>query len=106
MEVVNSQLESFNSGLPMITYLEQEQKEFSEQLSLDKERYKQLKAARKNDFTALHIVEFAETPVIKSRPKRSILVISATAIIFILSLLIIMVLEKYKSINWKALKDA
>jgi uncharacterized protein involved in exopolysaccharide biosynthesis len=106
MEVINSQLESFNSGLPMITYLEQEQKEFSEQLSLDKERYKQLRSARKNDFTALHIVEFAETPVIKSRPKRSILVISATAIIFILSLLAIMVLEKYKSINWKALKDA
>lgn len=106
MEVINAQLESFNNGLPMITYLEQEQKEFSEQLSLDKERYKQLRAARKNDFTTLHIVEIAETPVIKSRPKRAILVITATAVILVFSLIAIMILEKYKSINWKALKDA
>jgi uncharacterized protein involved in exopolysaccharide biosynthesis len=106
MEGVNTQLESFNSGLPKITYLEQEQKEFSEQLSLDKERYKQLRAARKNDFTALHIVDVAETPVIKSRPKRSILVLSVTAIVGLLSLIAVFLLEKYKAIDWKSLKDA
>ena len=52
------------------------------------------------------LVEAGDVPYIKSRPKRAIIVISATLIAFILSIIGILLLENYRDVNWKELLDA
>lgn len=103
IKTIKDQIKSFTKGVSRVKVLEQEQKEFGLQLSLDKERYKQLISARESDFSAIHLIELAEPPLVKSRPRRSILVIASGLISLFFSLLAVLVVEKYRSINWKAL---
>ncbi len=101
---LNDQVNWFNKGLAHVMNLEFEQKDFAKQLSLDKERYKQLQAAYNTPFSSIHVVEKAETPIDKSRPKRSIIVLSALLLTFVFSLLFILFLEGYRSLDWDKIK--
>lgn len=101
IKAIEKDLSTFNKGISKVTMLEQEQEEFGLQLSLDKERYKQLKSAKGSAFTTLHIVEEAKTPLVKSRPKRSILVIGSGMIALFFSLLMVLIIERFRSVNWK-----
>jgi len=103
---LNAKLNTFNEGLALVMTLEKEQEEFGEQLSLDKERYKQLLSTYNNEFSGLHVVEWADIPIVKSRPKRSIYVIAAVMIAFLFSVIGVLLLETYKSINWKEIINA
>ncbi len=105
---LNNQLESinykstlFNKGYSKVVSLEFEQKEITQQLSLDKERQKQLLAAYNSPFTSLHLVDEAVLPVVKSWPKRSILILGATAFAFLMSILGVLVFNAYRNIDWK-----
>lgn len=103
---ISSQAKNFSNGLAVVMSLENEQSEASDQLAIDKERYKLLKSTYESDFSALHVVEFANKPQRKSRPKRSILVISAGAATFLLSCLAAIIFAFYKKVNWtEVLKD-
>jgi LPS O-antigen subunit length determinant protein (WzzB/FepE family) len=64
-----------------------------DQISLDKERLKQLTATYTVPFTALHLVEAADVPVQKIRPKRSIIVLICTLCGMMLCFLAVFVLE-------------
>ena len=101
---IEKQIQDFTKGVSRVVVLEQEQREFGLQLSLDKERYKQLLSAKQSDYNAIHLIESAETPLVKSRPKRSILVLSVALISLFFSLLVAVVVEKYKSVNWNEVK--
>ena len=57
------------------------------QLSYDLERYSQIKAAYNTDIPALQLIAAAETPIMKNRPKRTMLVITATIAAFLFTLL-------------------
>lgn len=100
------ELEKFNAGISIIKQLELEQLRLSDQISLDKERYNQLKAAYDAPFTALHIIEEAEVPIVKSRPKRSIIVLGATFLGFVLSILAVLLMHSYRNLNWKEIFDS
>ncbi len=91
----------YNAGILKVLALEQSQRRMADELSLEQERYKKLKASFDNPFTALHIVEKEEVPVEKSRPKRSIIVIGLTFLAFVLSCLGALVVDATKDINWK-----
>lgn len=103
VNAIKEEINNFTKGVSRIKVLEQEQREFGLQLSLDKERYKQLVNAKQSNFSAIHLIEEAKVPLVKSRPKRSILVIAAAFISLFFSLLAALVVEKYRSINWKAI---
>lgn len=92
--------ENFSKGISIVTSAETMLDEAINQLSIDQERYKLLDATFKNKFDAVHVVEYATTPLRKSRPKRSILVISAGIAAFIFSSLAAIVLGFYKKVNW------
>ena len=100
---IQGQIKEFTKGVTRVKVLEQEQKEFGLQLSLDKERYKQLLSARQSDFNAIHLIESAEVPLVKSRPRRSILVIASGLISLFFCLLAALIVERFRSINWKEL---
>ena len=103
IRVIEEKIAEFAKGVSKVVVLEQEQREFGKQLSLDKERYKQLVSARESDYNSIHIIENATTPMVKSRPRRSILVLATGLVSLFFCLLAAVIADKLKSLNWKEL---
>ena len=68
-------------------------------------RYGQIMGVLKGKNNALHLVEKAEVPLVKSRPKRSLIVLSVAFIALFSNILGIIVLNTLKSPDWKKLWD-
>lgn len=100
-KTLNKNINDYNNGYPLILKYERELKDFGDQLNIDKERLKQLEAVYNADVNALHIVERAEIPVNKSRPKRSFIVIGVAGLTFILTCLWVIVMDLLKKSNWR-----
>lgn len=98
---LSKSVEDYNQGILQVLGLEQAQRRMTDEVSLEKERYKKLKTSYDNPFTALHIVEMESIPVEKSRPKRSIYVIGFTVLAFILSCLGALLVDSVKEVNWR-----
>ncbi len=94
----------YNSGISIVDKLTQELSRLNDQISLDKERKRQLEASYNTPYSALLLVEAAETPIDKSRPKRSILLVMTALAALILSILIAFLVENYRKINWSEIK--
>lgn len=92
----NTELEKYAPVLSELKQLEQEQSRLHDQISLDKERLKQLNATFTAPFTALHVVETADVPVEKSRPKRSIIVLLTSLCGIAVAFLAVFVIENMK----------
>ncbi|MDB4539865.1 hypothetical protein N9231_05535 [Saprospiraceae bacterium] len=103
LENLKEQAKNFNKGISVVSALEQQQEEASAQLALDSERYKSLKSKYNTDFDAVHVVEFASEPVVKNRPRRSMLVIGAGIFSFFILCLGAILIEFYNKINWKSI---
>lgn len=101
-QTLRKNIKDYNSGYPNILRFERELKDVGDQLNLDKERLKQLKAIHSSKINAIHIIEKAETPVIKSRPKRSFLVIGTAMLSFILMCLWVIIQDQLKKHNWRS----
>jgi len=95
----------YNSGVSIVDKLTQELSRLNDQISLDKERKRQLEASYNVPYSALLVVEVAETPIDKSRPKRTILLAMIGLITLVLSILIAFLLENYRKINWDQIKS-
>jgi hypothetical protein len=67
----------------------------------DKGLYLHAKSALESSVKTLQVIEKATPPPVKSRPKRAILVLSATFLAFLASVVGIIVFDQYKDINWK-----
>ncbi len=103
---LEAQLKIFNKGMSHIQVLTEQHEKSRDQLALDKERLKQLNAVYNSDFKAIYVIEEATVPIVKSRPRRTILVLSAAIVTFFFSVLGALLLEAYRDINWKEVLDA
>ncbi len=99
-------LHNFNQGVSKVEVLEQIHKEARDQMSLDKERLKQLEALKNSHINTIFIVEAGEVPLYKSRPVRSIICLAAVFIAFVLSAIAVLILDVYKDVNWRELTHA
>lgn len=99
-------MKKYNEGYNSVSVLKQIYEQERNQIGRDKQRYTQLKVAFETKVQALKLFETAAVPVVKSRPKRSILVISATLIVFILSLIGALLIDNYSAVNWNEIKSA
>jgi uncharacterized protein involved in exopolysaccharide biosynthesis len=99
--LIKSDIENYNSGYPYIITLERDIKAYGEQLSISMERLKQLQSAYNNDFSTIHLIEKAEVPVYKSRPKRSIIVVGIAMLTFIIASLWVILQDQFTKNNWK-----
>ncbi len=97
-------LERFNEGLPKVSILGDLHFQGRKQLSYDLERYNQIMAAYKTDIPALQLVEIAETPRIKSRPGRTVIVLASVVAAFFFSILGALIADAYKDINWREVR--
>jgi len=75
-----------------------------EQLGMDQsileDKYNKLNSAYNTDVPAIHIVEEAKIPVIKTRPVRWLLVATSTVAAFVFSLLGALLLDYYRELDW------
>lgn len=94
-------LNKFNQGKGQIDGLVEQFVAINEQLGLDITRLEQYEATLKSNTSSLHLIEAAQVPVEKSRPKRSIIVLASVFAAFIFSVLAALFLESTKNINWK-----
>ncbi len=98
---LNKDISSYNAGYSTILSLERSLKDYGEQLNIDKQRSDQLRSVYESNISAIHVIEKAEKPVNKSRPKRSILVIGAAFLTFILMTLWVIIKDQYLKNNWR-----
>lgn len=105
MDSLNKRMARFTEGMSIVDVLSEQHEEANEQLGKDKERFKQLEAAYNSDISAIILVEKAGVPVVKSRPTRSLIVIAAVFLAFILSVIAILLLDTYKDVNWKKITE-
>lgn len=98
-------LDTLNSGIAKVSIIERQYYESNDNLSKEKAKLNQYQAAFNSNIPALLLVEEAETPVIKSRPRRSIMVLAATAIAFLFGIIGILLIENYRDVNWREIYD-
>jgi hypothetical protein len=100
-------MDAFNQGISHIRQVELELARYTDQISFDKERYNQLNATYKAPFSTIHVIEQAYPPLVKSRPKKSLIILGSTLATTVLLLLGIFLIDSYKKIPWKQVwKDA
>ncbi len=90
---------NFNLGHPIVKYLERSTRDLGAQLTLSQLQISSLKEAYEADFAAIHIIEHAESPPYKSRPKRSILVIMVAGITSLLMCLWVLIRDQFKKMK-------
>ncbi|MEP6793101.1 MAG: hypothetical protein ABJB16_02155 [Saprospiraceae bacterium] len=94
-------LSNFNIAKGRVEVLESQYARSYDQIAYDLEKLKTYSSASDIDVSALHLVEPAEVPLFKSRPKRSIIVLACTMAAFLFSLGAVLVIESYRSTDWK-----
>ena len=94
-------INDYNSGYTDILRYERMLKDFGDQLNIDKERLKQLKAAYSSQVSAIHVVEKAEVPPHKSRPKRSYIVLGVMILTGVLMGFWFVLRDQFAKNNWK-----
>ncbi len=105
VDTLERRLDRLNQGMATVGILEKAYLEANQQLGEDREKAKQVKAILESDIPALILIEAADVPTVKSRPRRSILVLAAGAIAFIFSCLGVLLFESTKTINWRQVLD-
>ncbi len=101
MESLEKDLEKFNEGLSDVMILEQQHRVANSQLSFDKERLDKLKVINGSEVPAIHLLEDAKVPVIKSRPHRSLLVLASVVIAFLFSVIGVLLFDTYRDVDWR-----
>lgn len=89
----------YNEVTSQMQKLENEFAQLVAQSTLDKERIKQYAAVDNNPVSALHIIDIAQVPLIKSKPHRSMIVIAAFVLTAILMSLIALFIESSSAAN-------
>lgn len=98
---LDSQLQRMSSGMSPLMNLRETRANLSRNLNDDTERLKQYEAALRSQQPSIAVLETAREPEIKSRPKRSFIVIGATFVTFILALFGILLIETGKQYPWR-----
>jgi tyrosine-protein kinase Etk/Wzc len=93
-------LKKYNAGFNSVSLMKELYEQERNQLGRDKQRYLQLKVAYETPIQALKTVEIASVPIDKSRPKRSIIVLSAMLMAFVLTTVGALLADNYKDVDW------
>ena len=99
-EAVNEQLEKLNSSIGSIENMEEERLQANESLSESRTRLKQFETILGDDRRTLEVIEEATVPMVKSSPIRWLIVVVATTITFLLSLLAVLLIDAGRRYDW------
>ena len=101
LNTLTERTKDFNAGQSQVLVLERREKDMSNKLGVENVHLNQLITAYNSDISALNLIEAGTVPLIKSRPKRSLIVISAVLVTAIFSFIGVLLFESYKEVNWK-----
>ncbi len=100
-DTLKAKLQRFNVGMPKVNTISLLYFEANERVTKQKQKYEQLQNAYRSDIPATILVETAALPIVKDRPKRSILVLGAVFLAFLFSVVGVLLFEQYKGVDWK-----
>jgi len=100
---VKYSLQNFNTSLGKVQLLENRYGHSFDQVSYDIEKIKLYNSAIAINIPAVHLIEPAEVPLYKYKPKRSVIVIACTLAAFLFSLAAALVMESYKTTDWRGI---
>lgn len=103
LDTLRIRIERLNAGLPVISTFEKQYFESSAVLTDAIERYKKWRDTYESEIPALILVEPAGLPDIKSRPRRSLIVLASLAIVFLFSVFAVLLIETYRDVEWRKL---
>ncbi len=90
----------FNQASMNVSALVNQKNQLARQLSIDNVKLNQLHSLYGADAKVIHVVEQAKTPLRKYRPKRSLYVLGAFLLTLLFSILLVVIIEENKKINW------
>jgi tyrosine-protein kinase Etk/Wzc len=99
-------MKKYNAGYNGVSMMKQLYEQERNQIGRDKQRYMQLRVSFATQISALEIVQIAKIPINKSRPKRSIIVLSAMIVAFVLTAIFALLAENYRDVNWKEIMSS
>ncbi len=94
-------LPRFNANKGKVEVLESQYLRSYEQIGYDMEKLKLYNAAVEINVPALHLIEKAEAPLYKHRPRRTIIVLAVTMAAFLFSLAAVLLIESYRQFDWR-----
>jgi len=103
---LNQRMEKLNEGLGITQQLEVQYTDATNTMTNDYERLKRWRAAFESSISGIILIQEARPPVFKSRPRRSVLVLASVAIAFFFSLLGVLVIDLYRTVDWNTLLNA
>jgi uncharacterized protein involved in exopolysaccharide biosynthesis len=94
----------FNFNIGQVNLIQLETQYFSSNgvVGDEMERVRLLRSALQSQVPAIYVLEPAEPPVVKSRPKRAILVVIAGIIAFFIAVIGVLLFDTYKNADWRA----
>lgn len=95
----NLTIHRFNEGLSQVAILTDLHFQARKQLSFDLERYNHIKSSYNTEIPALLVVERAEVPRIKSRPHRTIIVLTSVLAAFLFGVLAALLAENVREMR-------
>lgn len=99
-QILTKRLSKVNQGLSTVKTLEDNFNTIATSLNIEKDSRNRLLTFIEAQTPALILIEAAQIPLIKSKPKRSILVIGATILAFFLAALGVLFFESTKKYNF------
>jgi tyrosine-protein kinase Etk/Wzc len=93
-------LSTFNEGREKILFLEQFLESYSEEMAEQREIYRRYKSVAESNIPSVYTVEVAYTPIVKSYPVRWLIVAGGVFIAFVLAVMAILILDRYRDVQW------
>lgn len=100
---IDKSISLFTEGALELTQLEEEFTKMNEEVIIEKERLKKLESSDVNNYQATILVEPEFEPVVKSRPRRSLIVLGLGFLAFILSSMLAVFIENTRTVDWKSI---
>ena len=97
----NLNLNRFEQGRAQVVLQEIRQRNLANEITFLRDRYFQYQTVYDTEVNSFYITEPPSTPVVRSRPRRTLTVLSVGMMAFILSSLGVLLLDYYKDINWR-----
>lgn len=96
---------TFNEGREKVLYLQTFLEKYYEELTEQREHYRQYKSVYESDISSVYVTERAYMPSIKSYPIRWIIVAASILITFVFCFMAILLIEQYKDVKWSDITD-
>ena len=105
ISILRERIQTYNEGQSKVFVLERKQRDMSNKLSQENVQLYQLITAYNSKLTAINLIEAGAIPIIKSRPKRMLIVLSAVLVSAIFSIIGVLLFESYKDVDWKGVVE-